>query len=90
MRSRAEQSSLEDSLRSDALESETPPEAPAPKPRRDTEVSSQRDPHQGGHISGAGYTGAAVPMFVDSGGDLRFSPQPDTVPETFEATGLDR
>ena len=42
-RSRAEQSSSEDSLSPDALESETPPEAPSPKPGRDTEVSSQRD-----------------------------------------------
>ena len=29
-------------------------------------------------------------MSVDGGGDLGFGPQPDTVPETFEAPGLDR
>ena len=86
-RSRAEQSSSEDSLSSDALESETPPEAPSPKPGRDTEVSSQQDPDQGGHTSGAGYTGATVPMSIDGGGDLRFGPQPDAVLETFKAPG---
>ena len=86
-RSRAGQSSSEDSLSSDALESETPPEAPFLKPRRDTKVSSQRDPDQGGHISGAGYTGAAAPMCVNGGGDLRSGPQPDTVLETFKAPG---
>ena len=62
-----------------------PPEDLSPKPRRDTEVLSQRDPDQGGHISGAGYTGVAVPMIVNDGGDLRFGPQPDTVLETFKA-----
>ena len=34
--------------------------------------------------------GAAAPLSVDGGGDLGFGPQPDTVPETFEAPGLDR
>lgn len=87
-RSHAEQSSSEDSLSSDALESETPPEAPSPKPARYTEVSSQEDPDQGRHASGAGYMGATVPMNVDGGGDLRFGPQPDTVLETFKAPGL--
>ena len=67
-RSHAEQSSSEDSVSLDALERETPLEAPSLKPGRDTEVSSQQDPDQGGHTSGAGYTGATVPMSVD--GDL--------------------
>ena len=74
-------------MSSDALESETPLEAPSPKPRRDTEVSSQWDLDRGGHISGAGYTGAAIPMLVDCEGDLRFVPQPGTVLETFKAPG---
>ena len=87
-RSHAEQSSSEDSLSSDALESETPLEAPSLKPVRDTEVSSQQDPDHGGHTSGAGYMGAAVPMNVDDGGDLGFDPQPDMVLETFKAPGL--
>jgi len=69
---------------------DTPPEAPSPKPGRDTEVSSQQDPDQGGHTSGAGYTGAMVPMSVEGGGDLGFGPLPDTVPETFEAPGSGR
>ena len=65
-----------------------PPETPSLKPRHDTKVSSQWDPDQGGHISRAGYTGAAVPMNVDGGGDLRFGPQPDIVLETFKVPGL--
>ena len=80
----------EDSLGSDDIESETPPKAPTPKHVNDTEVSSQKDPDQGGHTSGAGYTGATTPMSVDGGGDLGFGPQPDTVPETFEAPGSGR
>ena len=40
-----------------------------------------------GHIPGAGYTGAAAPMFVDGGGNLGFGPQPDTVLETFGPPG---
>ena len=32
----------------------------------------------------------AAPLSVDGGGDLGFGPQPVTVPETFEASGLDR
>nr|XP_020189746.1 neurofilament heavy polypeptide-like [Aegilops tauschii subsp. strangulata] len=86
-RSRSGQPTSEDSLSSDALESETPPEASSPEPRRDTEVSSQRDLDHGEHISGAGYTGAAVPMLVNGEGDRRSSPQPDTVLETLKAPG---
>ena len=44
-------------------------------------------PGPGGHIPGAGHTGAAAPMRFDGGGDLRFGPQPDTVLETFGAPG---
>ena len=86
-RSCAGQSLSEDSLDSDALASETPPQAPSPKSGCDTEVSSQRGPDQGRHVSGAGHTGAAAPRRVDGGGDLRFGPQPDTVLETFKALG---
>ena len=32
--------------------------------------------------------GAVTPMRVDGGGDLRSGPQPDIVPEAFEASGL--
>ena len=56
-RSCAGQSSSEDSLDSDALASETPPQAPSPKSGRDTEVSSRQDPDQGGHIPGAEHAG---------------------------------
>ena len=52
-RSCADQSSSEDSLDSDALASETPPQAPSPKSGHDTEVSSRQDLDQGGHIPGA-------------------------------------
>ena len=44
-------------------------------------------PGPGGHIPGAGHAGAATPMRVDGGGDLRSGPQLDIVPETFEAPG---
>ena len=44
-------------------------------------------PGPGGHIPGAGHTGAAAPMRFDGGGDLRFGPQPDTVLETFTSPG---
>ena len=77
-------------MSSDALESEVPPEAPSPKPGRDTKVSSQQDLDQGGNTSGAGYKGATVPINVDGRGDFRFGPQPDTVLETFEAPGSGR
>ena len=56
-RSRVGRSSSEDSLGSDALASETPLQAPSPKSRRDTEVSSRQDPDQGGHIPVAGHMG---------------------------------
>ena len=56
-RSHAGQSSSEDSLDSDALASETPPQAPSPKSGRDTGVSSRQDPDQGGHIPGAKHAG---------------------------------
>ena len=47
-RSPAQQASSEDSLSSDALESETPPRAPSPKTGYDSEVSSKKDLSQGG------------------------------------------
>ena len=86
-RPRTGQSSSEDSLSSDALASETPPEDPSPKSRHDTEVSSQRDPDQGRHVSGAGHMGAVAPQRVDDGGNLGFGPQPDKVLETSKTPG---
>ena len=82
------------------MDSETPPTAPSPKHVNDTEVSSQKDPGQGGgeivkvaprgQTSGAGHMGEKAPMDVDGGGDLEFGPQPDTVPETTTAPESDR
>ena len=86
-RSSAGPSSSEDSLSSDIVASESPPEAPSPKPRCDTEVSSQSVPEQGGHVPGAGHVGAAAPRRVVNGGDLEFGPQPDKVPDTSKALG---
>ena len=67
--------------------------ARSPKHVNDTEVSSQRDPGQGGggeivkaaprgRTSGTGHTGEKAPMDVDGGGDLEFGPQPDAISET--------
>ena len=81
----AQQDSSEDSLSSDALQSETPPRAPSPKPGCDTEVSSKEDLIQGRRTSGAGHAGVAVPMNVDGGGDRGSGPQPDTVLEALMA-----
>ena len=69
------------------MASETPPGTPCPKSGRDTEVSSQRDPDQGKHVSGAGHMGVVAPRRVDNGGDLGFGPQPDKVLETSKAPG---
>ena len=78
------------------MESGTPPKAPSPIHVNDTEVSSQKDPGQGGkaetakvapggQTAGAGHVGEKIPMGSDGGGDPEFGPQPDVIPETYMA-----
>ena len=75
------------------MESGTPPKAPSPKYVNNTEVSSEKDPGQGGgekivkavpggQTLGAGDMGEKIPMGVDGGGHLEFGSQPDAIPET--------
>ena len=100
-RSRTEQSSSEDLLSSDAMESGTPPKAPSPKYMNNAEASSQKDPGQGGEeeivkaapggqTSGAGDMGEKIPMGVVSGGHLEFGSPPDAIPETNMAPASSR
>ena len=90
---RAEQSSSEDLLGSDVMESRTLPNASSSKHRNETEVSSRKDPGYGGgekvakaalggHTSGARHTGEKAPVGVDGGGHLESEPQPHTILET--------
>ena len=98
---RTEQSSYEDLLGSDAMESGTTPKASSSKRRNETEVSSQKDPGHGGgekvakvasggHTSGAGHTGEKAPMGVDGGGHLESGPKPDTILETHKVPESER
>ena len=75
------------------MESGTPPKAPSSKQVHNTEASSQKDPGQGGEektvkaapgsqTSGVEHMGKKIPMGVDGGSHLKFSSQPDAIPET--------
>ena len=91
---RAEQSSSEDLLGSDAMGSGTLLEASFSKRRTETEVSSQKDPGHGGeekvakvasggHTLGAGHTGEKALVGVDGGGHLKSGPKPDMIRDPY-------
>ena len=100
-KSRIKQSSLEDSLGSDAMDSGTTPTTTSPKHADDAEVSSLMGPGQVGagktaraapRIQNpvAGHTGEGTAAGTIGGGRLEFDSHPDTVPEIVKVPESDR